>query len=344
MVLSKLVRVQATLLKVYQEYISSASQSDAFRTEPPFKLQGSYRNMNKLAEKVVAVMNDAELEALVDDHYAGEAQTLTTGAEHNILKLAELRGRLTPEQAKRWEEIKRTFARIQVSGGADEDPVTRLTGHIALLAERVEGVGETIARSFSEAAQQAPEAPSPTAAIEPYLSRVDQAIAAIAAAPRPDGDGAASQRAVAYLAQQFGAVAHRIEALGTVIAKLTTDPSSGAPPSDGAGIVAYLEKLDQTLATLATAPRGGEVVQVLPPGVTELMQRMVASIEQSLLPAVRSIEHEITASQPATDPKMTYLLDTTLKHLDVLKDLATALRKIDTTDLAAPAKRARRPK
>jgi hypothetical protein len=28
----------------------------------------------------------------------------------------------------------------------------------------------------------------------------------------------------------------------------------------------------------------------------------------------------------------------------VLKDLATALRKIDTTDLAAPAKRARRSK
>ena len=45
-----------------QEYIRSASQDDAFRTEPPFKLQGSYRNMNKLAEKVVSAMNDAELE------------------------------------------------------------------------------------------------------------------------------------------------------------------------------------------------------------------------------------------------------------------------------------------
>ena len=70
------------------------------RTEPPFKLQGSYRNMNKLAEKVVPAMNDDELERLIDDHYPGESQTLTTGAEQNLLKLAELRGRLTPEQAR----------------------------------------------------------------------------------------------------------------------------------------------------------------------------------------------------------------------------------------------------
>ena len=67
--------------------------------------------MNKLAEKIVPVMNDAELEALIDDHYLGEAQTLTTGAEANLLKLAELRGRLTPEQAARWAEVKAGYLR-----------------------------------------------------------------------------------------------------------------------------------------------------------------------------------------------------------------------------------------
>jgi hypothetical protein len=50
------VRGAATLLKVNAEYIRSAAQADAYRTEPPFKLQGSYRNMNKIAEKVVAAM------------------------------------------------------------------------------------------------------------------------------------------------------------------------------------------------------------------------------------------------------------------------------------------------
>lgn len=66
-VLEKLVRVQQTLLRINQQYILSASQQDAYRTEPPFKLQGSYRNMNKLAEKIVAAMDDEELETPIDD-------------------------------------------------------------------------------------------------------------------------------------------------------------------------------------------------------------------------------------------------------------------------------------
>jgi len=83
-VIRHLFAAQATLLRVNQEYIRSAAQADAFRTEPPFKLQGSYRNMNKVAEKVVAAMTPAELEAVLDDHYQGEAQTLTTAAEQNL--------------------------------------------------------------------------------------------------------------------------------------------------------------------------------------------------------------------------------------------------------------------
>ena len=109
-VLRKLLYVQQTSLKVNAAYIASATMDDSDRTEPPFRLQGSYRNTNKLAERIVPVMNDDELEALIDDHYLGEAQTLTAGAEANLLKLAELRGRLNEEQATRWAEIKRTYA------------------------------------------------------------------------------------------------------------------------------------------------------------------------------------------------------------------------------------------
>jgi hypothetical protein len=49
----KLVTIREVVLRVNQEYIHSAAQADEFRTEPPFRLQGSYRNMNRLAEKVV---------------------------------------------------------------------------------------------------------------------------------------------------------------------------------------------------------------------------------------------------------------------------------------------------
>lgn len=117
-VLRKLLRVQQVVLAINQAYIASAGQTDATRTEPPFLLQGSYRNMNKLAERIVPAMNDEELEAVIDDHYLGEAQTLTSGAEANLLKLAELRGRLTPGQAQRWAEVKAAHLRTQPGAGS----------------------------------------------------------------------------------------------------------------------------------------------------------------------------------------------------------------------------------
>ena len=150
-VLKHLFRVQDTLLKVNLEYIKSASQDDRFRTEPPFKLQGSYRNMNKLAEKVVAAMNDRELDALIRDHYVGEAQTLTTGAEQNLLKLGELRGTLSADERKRWEEIKKDFRRVTVAGGADDDPVTRVTATLGALGEQLDGIKTSIGAGVEHA-------------------------------------------------------------------------------------------------------------------------------------------------------------------------------------------------
>ncbi len=143
-VLRKLIRVQEVVLANNQAYIASAAQSDDSRTEPPFRLQGSYRNMNKLAERIVPVMNEVELEQVIDDHYLGEAQTLTTGAEANLLKLAELRGRLSPEQAARWNDIKAAYLRTKALGGAEDDPMTRAVGAIGLLADRVGDIGQAL--------------------------------------------------------------------------------------------------------------------------------------------------------------------------------------------------------
>lgn len=136
-VFERMLACQKVLLRVNQEYIYSAAQDDAYRTEPRFQLQGSYRNMNKLAEKVVSAMNEEELQALIDDHYAGESQTLTTGAEHNILKLAELRGRQTEEQKERWNSIRKEYQRRQSMGGREDDPATRIAGQIAGLTQQL---------------------------------------------------------------------------------------------------------------------------------------------------------------------------------------------------------------
>ncbi|MCF2128674.1 DNA repair ATPase [Strepomyces sp. STD 3.1] len=146
-VLRHLLTARDTVLAVNAAYIASAAQSDATRTEPPFRLQGSYRNMNKIAQRIQPVMNDAELSALIDDHYTAEAQTLTTGAEANLLKLAELRGTPTAAQAGRWTELKAAYARTQTLGGPDNDPLTRAVAALGLLADRVAAVESAINRA-----------------------------------------------------------------------------------------------------------------------------------------------------------------------------------------------------
>ncbi|MFE7116595.1 AAA family ATPase, partial [Streptomyces sp. NPDC057654] len=146
-VLRHLLTARRTVLAVNTAYIASAARTDASRTEPPFQLQGSYRNMNKIVERIAPVMNDAELTAVIDDHYAGEAQTLTTGAEANLLKLGELRGTLTAEQTARWAEIKSSYVRTQALGGSDEDPRVRTLAALGLLADRIAAVESAIVRA-----------------------------------------------------------------------------------------------------------------------------------------------------------------------------------------------------
>ena len=45
-VLEKVVTIRNTVLKVNETYIKSAAMEDAYRIEPSFKLQGSYRDMS----------------------------------------------------------------------------------------------------------------------------------------------------------------------------------------------------------------------------------------------------------------------------------------------------------
>lgn len=135
--MEKLLKVRNIVLRVNQEYIRSAAQADEYRTEPPFKLQGSYRNMNKLAEKLNPVMNEEELETLILSHYENESQTLTSGAEANLLKFKELYGKLSTEEAARWDSIKTTFAknnRLKGLGGNE----------LSQVIDQMEGIGNSL--------------------------------------------------------------------------------------------------------------------------------------------------------------------------------------------------------
>ncbi|MDR0564985.1 MAG: DNA repair ATPase [Azoarcus sp.] len=138
--MQRLFRARDLLLKVNLTYIESAAQQDAYRTEPPFKLQGSYRNMSKLAARITPLMDDGELDALLRDHYRGEAQTLTTGAEENLLKLAELLGSQNEEESARWQAICDEYRRRKKLGGGDADGSQRIANTLLDISRAVDSL------------------------------------------------------------------------------------------------------------------------------------------------------------------------------------------------------------
>jgi MoxR-like ATPase len=149
-ILQKMQVIQNVVWKVNQAYIAASAQDDKYRTEPTFKLQGSYRNMNKMVEKISAIMTDEELVRLVDDHYQGESQLLTNGTEANLLKLAEIRDCMTEQQLNRWTKIKADFIRDKAMGGDDADTGSKI---VVQLNDLVAGINSW--RTSSEQAQLA---------------------------------------------------------------------------------------------------------------------------------------------------------------------------------------------
>lgn len=144
-VLKNTIMVRDMVLKVNKEYISSAAMADDYRNEPPFKLQGSYRNMNKLIAQIQPILKINEVMQIVLDHYQNESQTLTTGAEANMLKLKELISIISEEEAERWEEIKKTFVKNKTLKGLGEnDRMAQIVALLAQFGEGLEGIKEVL--------------------------------------------------------------------------------------------------------------------------------------------------------------------------------------------------------
>lgn len=265
-VLQRLFQAQETLLKVNAEYIRSAAQADAFRTEPPFKLQGSYRNMNKVAEKLVAAMTSEEVEAVLDDHYRGEAQTLTTAAEQNLLKLAELRGRLSPAQAARWQDIKAEYVRQRRMGGAADDPVTRVVGTLGGLGAELAALRDTVGGLASDPLRGEVERLRDTLTQISERWSIEESVRAEKALA-----DASSRDVEAWLRP-------RLDSLTEALRHRTAGPpaangSSGLTADDKRYLVEQLARIERTLAPVAGAAAEQRA------GDTLLANKMVQIIE-----------------------------------------------------------------
>ncbi|GKX31899.1 hypothetical protein SH1V18_43790 [Vallitalea longa] len=143
-VIEKLFRVRDVVLKVNMEYIYSAAMADEYRNEPPFKLQGSYRNMNKIAEKIVPIMNDEELNHQILASYENDSQTLTSDAESNMLKWKEIAGCLSSEEQKRLDEIKSIFIKNKMIKG--DDKLGQAVSVLSNLTDNIEMIKDILSR------------------------------------------------------------------------------------------------------------------------------------------------------------------------------------------------------
>ena len=150
-VLQKVLSVRDTVLKVNETYIQSAAMEDAYRTEPPFKLQGSYRDMNKLVAKIVPIMNEKELQTLLLTHYESESQTLTSAAEANLLKYKTLTATITKEEQERWASIKETFvSNNKAKGLGDQAAMFQLLQQVTTFTKHLGDIQKLLQKKVGE--------------------------------------------------------------------------------------------------------------------------------------------------------------------------------------------------
>jgi len=175
--MNHLYTVRDTILQVNLQYIRSAAQEDNYRTEPSFKLQGSYRNMNRIAEKVLPLMTHGEVRDLIIDHYENESQTLTTGAEANLLKFKEMESLFTETEEARWEQIKKDFNKNKLLGGAGEDdPLARVVAQLTMFNDGLESIKDGITGAATSYAQ-------PQTLDKHTIDQLEQIIAGLRAVP-----------------------------------------------------------------------------------------------------------------------------------------------------------------
>ena len=268
--LQRLMQVRDVLLKVNLAYIASAAQDDRYRQAPPFKLQGSYRNMARLAPQLTPLMTPQELDALLRDHYRGEAQTLTTGAEENLLQLAHLIGQPTPEEAARWQQIQAEYQRQHQAGGADEDPSVRVTRGLIGIAQSVQAL--------------APKQPA-----EALLGQMADALGERLASPLATlASQQLEQTTQAARAQQQLATA--LAALGELASHLK-DGNTAAQKDLRASLKASAETLHALQASTQTLHQHSDRAQEQ--RMVDALLSLSVTYRQLILPLVRAIEARV---------------------------------------------------
>ncbi|MDP0500088.1 MAG: DNA repair ATPase [Verrucomicrobiota bacterium JB022] len=292
-----LMRVRDTVLRVNLEYIRSAATADNYRTEPPFKLQGSYRNMNRMAEKVLPLMTPGEVDALVLQHYVGEAQTLTTGAESNLLKFREMEGLLTEQEQARWALVKERYVRNSVMGAKDQDPVDRVVGAVHDLTQGVGKISSQLETAVGQQGQPVMLDPAFRAEVSTHLAQFGQGQAQVAQ----------------LLERPLPPLALTPDSLGALRQDLTTLTQS---------LAALQGQVGRSLAPLAEAAQRPATPATLhlPPEFSASLGQLAETVVEPL----RRLDAQLQHLTPSAAPENTALTH----HIELSDDIKWQLRTL----------------
>ncbi|MFN3166676.1 MAG: DNA repair ATPase [Phycisphaeraceae bacterium] len=344
-VMRKLIKVRDVILAVNQQYIKSAGQEDQYRTEPPFLLQGSYRNMNRIAEKIVPVMNDEELMRLLIATYEQDAQTLTTGAEANLLKFKELINVITPQETKRWDDIKQSFQRNNAVNALGGDKTAAVISQLAAFNQGLGGIRDTLGESLTKLVESSVSAradnqdkPDLGERLAPVLSQV------AGLGDRLDGIRAALDAGAGELAKAATAQAQAYEQTQgnntkptSVTAKLDKKTLDALHTlTDRLGNLPWAQGVSAPEATPSRAKpqaaSGGQeitVVNKIPATFLYVMKEQFALMKGWLEPLTR-----ITADQDDQLKQLHTKIETVLTKYDTMIDKLEKNRPADDTDNA----------
>lgn len=312
--MQKLMRVRDVILAVNKEYIRSAAQSDDYRTEPSFKLQGSYRNMNRIAEKVVSVMNVDELTALIVSNYENDAQTLTSGTEANLLKFKELTELMTDEEKERWDDIKRTFRQnAKMRGISSDDKTGQVIAQLGTLSDGLDSIRKAMATGVAQLAEQraAKDIVEPAAEEVSDSSDVDAMVEALTG--QLDG----LQAGLASISQsldsglsKFGDMGSQFGDLTQLLMSAAASPAAAAPVSAMSG-----PAVSGTAPLESGEPIGNRITVVnrLPKAFTGVLREQFELMRAWLEPI-----HRATSSQSSDIRNLQKRLEDSLKAYEAL--------------------------
>jgi hypothetical protein len=212
-----------------------------------------------------------------------------------------------------------------VQGGADDDPVVRVTGSIAALGEELGQLRDVVVSAVERPPPEPPPPPPPPEPLAPKLDQLTQAVLQGAQAPRPSDVGPKLD-AIARVLAQLGralvqppsatrdALGPSLEKMAQALVALAERPHA-APPLD---LAPLLEKL----ATMQPPPPSGDGVGPL----REEMAHQMLLIQERLQELVASAR-AVLQQDPDGAVKATLVWQHAKEAIELLKALPSRGRK-----------------